>query len=159
AEDDQSVTLKSENDAVKVIQRKDIEGKIRVQEVSLMPEGLANNMTVQDFRDLIRSTMAHPFLTEVKVAGPFARSSAPEPEVAFKAENVRTPVIGPPGRIPLPASKGETISYVGSEVTSPKELRTRLQIGAAYPVAVRLNGKQVYAGQPSSKETSPDQAS
>src|SRR5262249_38117429 len=76
AEDEESVTLKSENDAVKVIQRKDIEGKIKVQEVSLMPEGLANNMSVRDFRDLIRYMMAHPFLTEVAVAGPYSDGKA-----------------------------------------------------------------------------------
>ncbi len=54
AEDEQSITLKVENDVLKVIQKKDIEGKIQIQDKSMMPEGLANNMTVQDFRDLIR---------------------------------------------------------------------------------------------------------
>src|SRR5205823_7021144 len=67
AEDTQSITLKSENDALKVIPRKDIE-ELSVQEKSLMPEGLNANVSPQDFRDLIRFLMANPFLTEVAVA-------------------------------------------------------------------------------------------
>src|SRR5262249_1640465 len=43
AEDASSITLKTENDALKVIARKDID-ELTVQERSLMPEGLANNM-------------------------------------------------------------------------------------------------------------------
>ena len=72
AEDEQSITLKVENDVLKVIQKKDIEGQVLIQDKSMMPEGLANNMTVQDFRDLIRYLMAHPFLTDVALAGPEA---------------------------------------------------------------------------------------
>ncbi|HEV2948404.1 MAG TPA: PVC-type heme-binding CxxCH protein, partial [Gemmataceae bacterium] len=63
AEDDSSVTLKNENDAIKVILKKDIE-QMSVQAKSLMPEGLSKNMSVQDFRDLVRYLMANPFLTE-----------------------------------------------------------------------------------------------
>src|SRR5262249_307169 len=70
AEDERSIALKGENDAIKVFQKRDIE-EVTVQPKSLMPEGLANNMTVPDFRDLIRYLMASPFLTEVGVAGPF----------------------------------------------------------------------------------------
>src|SRR5207249_10860265 len=76
AEDEQAVTLKAENDQLKVIPRKDIE-KITVQEKSVMPEGLNATMTVQDFRDLIRYVMAHPFLTEVGVVGPFPAGQQP----------------------------------------------------------------------------------
>jgi putative membrane-bound dehydrogenase-like protein len=53
AEDDQSITLKTENDALKVIRRNDIE-EMRTEEKSLMPEGLERNMNEQDFRDLLR---------------------------------------------------------------------------------------------------------
>ena len=49
AEDDQSITLKTENAVLKQIQKKDIDD-IKVQEKPLMPEGLSNAMTVQDFR-------------------------------------------------------------------------------------------------------------
>src|SRR5262249_51632872 len=41
AEDDQSITLKSENDALRTIAKKSID-EIQVQEKSIMPEGLAN---------------------------------------------------------------------------------------------------------------------
>src|SRR5262249_45372693 len=67
AEDAQSITLKTENDALKVIERKNIE-ELAVQEKSLMPEGLNNTMSAQDFRDLLRYLMANPFLTDVAVA-------------------------------------------------------------------------------------------
>src|SRR5207245_776096 len=67
AEDPQSITLKTENAALKVLQRKDID-EITVQEKSLMPEGLNNNLSAGDFRDLIRYVMVNPFLTEVAVA-------------------------------------------------------------------------------------------
>src|SRR5262249_27472436 len=58
AEDETTITLKVENDQLKVIQKKDIDGKVRVVEKSVMPEGLAGAMTVQDFRDLVRYAMA-----------------------------------------------------------------------------------------------------
>ena len=41
AEDDQSITLKTENGVLKQIQKKDIDEPVKVQEKSLMPEGLA----------------------------------------------------------------------------------------------------------------------
>jgi len=68
AEDDQSITLKTENAVLKQIQKKDIDD-IKVQEKSLMPEGLANNMSVQDFRDLVRYVMANPFITSGSAHG------------------------------------------------------------------------------------------
>src|SRR5207247_1666112 len=70
AEDDQAVTLKAENDALKTIRKKDIDEMV-VQEKSIMPEGLANNMNVQDFRDLVLYVMANPFLTKIAVARVF----------------------------------------------------------------------------------------
>jgi putative membrane-bound dehydrogenase-like protein len=159
AEDEQSITLKVENDVLKVIQRKDIEGKIQIQDKSMMPEGLANNMTVQDFRDLIRYLMAHPFLTEVALAGPESGSNV-DTLHPLSSPGVRWtwPLVGVPGRIPLPAAKGgKTTAHVGAEVTAPSSLRTRLQLGAAYPIKVWLNGKVVYEGQPGPGPAQPDQ--
>jgi putative membrane-bound dehydrogenase-like protein len=155
AQDDSSITLKSENDVVQLILRKDIEGKIKIQEKSIMPEGLANNMTAQEFRDLIRYTMAHPFLTEVSLAGPWPEKMEPP------KEPTRTrPVVGAPGRIPLPATKkaGKHMVYVSVAVSSPAAFRTRLQLGAAHPMRVLLNGKEVYAGKPANGQAAPDQA-
>jgi putative heme-binding domain-containing protein len=160
AEDETSITLKAENDALKVIPRKDLE-ELVVQEKSLMPEGLANNMTVQDFRDLVRYVMAHPFLTDVQVAGPLTDQEAsamrPDNPESLKALTWARPMVGAPGRIPLPASKKPAPAYVSAEVTAPGVVKTRLQLGAAHPVQVWLNGKRIYQGKPGT--AAPDQAS
>ena len=68
-EDDQTITLKIENAVLKKIKKADLDGPVQVLEKSLMPEGLGYNMTPQDFRDLVRYLMAHPFLTDVTVDG------------------------------------------------------------------------------------------
>src|SRR5262249_29868800 len=105
AEDDRSISLKGENDAVKVFLKKDIE-EVTVQSKSVMPEGLANNMTVQDFRDLVRYVMANPYLTDVAVAGPFGEAKDPMVNVENPLESSGVkwsrPAVGVPGRIPLP---------------------------------------------------------
>jgi putative heme-binding domain-containing protein len=161
AEDERSITLKTENDATKVILKKDID-QVTDQGRSIMPEGLAGTMTVQDFRDLVRYVMANPFLTDVAVAGPFDSPSAPPPGDLLEPGHGRAltwgrPVVGPPGRVPLPASKKEAVAYVAAEVTAPSALRTRLQLGAAAPLRVWLNGKEVYTGRPGDRAV-PDEA-
>lgn len=155
AEDAESVTLKVENNILKVIQKKDIEGKVLVHEKSVMPEGLANNMTVQDFRDLVRYAMAHPFLTEISIAGPVAKSVEP------KSVTWTRVAVGVPGRIVLPAGKkGEnSISLVSADVTAPEAMRTRLLVGAAHAVKISINDTVVYQGQPGATPVVPDQAS
>ena len=55
--------------ALKVIAKKDVE-RIEVKELSLMPEGLTKNLSVQDFGDLIRYVMASPFVTEGQASQP-----------------------------------------------------------------------------------------
>ena len=120
-------------------------------------------LAVQDFRDLIRYLMAHPFLTEVALAGPFSPTAAFAVELANPIETKGVtwtwPVVGAPGRIPLPAAKmeGAATAYLAAQVTAPTALRTRLQLGAAYPVQVWLNGKKVYEGKPDTGPTAPDQ--
>ena len=155
AEDERSITLKTENDATKVILKKDIE-EISDQGKSIMPEGLAGTMTVQDFRDLVRYVMANPFLTDVAVAGPFGPKATPsvEPRQPLDAGGVRWdwPAVGPPGRIPLPPSKdGECVALVVAEVIAPTTMHTRLEIGAGHPVEAWLNGTRVYEGTPGEK--------
>jgi putative membrane-bound dehydrogenase-like protein len=163
AEDETSVSLKNENDAVKVILKKDIE-QMSVQPKSLMPEGLDKNLTVQDFRDLIRYLEADPFLTEVAVAGPYPEKKKPVVDLSQPlASNGITwshPVVGPPGRIALPATEGEgnVVMWVAAEVTAPSSMRTRLQFGATHPLRVWLNGKQLYNGRPGVSQATPDQA-
>ncbi len=160
AEDERSFTLKMENDQLKVIQKKDIEGQVRVVEKSVMPEGLANAMTVQDFRDLVRYAMAHPFVTEVAVAGPVGfdvKAPPPDPADPLASPGLKwaRPKVGVAGRIALPQGKGH--AYVAAEVTVLEPLQTRLQLGAAQPVTVWLNGKRVYGGTPGGR-AEPDQA-
>lgn len=163
AEDEQTVTLKTENNVLKVIPRRDIE-EMTVESKSMMPEGLANNMTVQDFRDLVRYLMAHPFLTEVAVtADAFAARDVDSIQPGSSgAPGVQWswPAVGPTGRIPLPPSKGdaEAVAYVSAKVTAPAAMRTRLQLGAAHPIEVWLNGREVYRGKPGSAPVEPDQA-
>jgi len=52
-EDAKTLRLRRENDVVEVLAKGDIEEQ-STSTKSLMPEGLANNMTVQDLRDLIK---------------------------------------------------------------------------------------------------------
>ena len=158
AEDEQSLTLKVENDVLKVIQKKDIEGKVLIQEKSMMPEGLANNMTVQDFRDLIRYMMAHPFVTDVAVSGPGVQTpvNVTQP-LATPGVKWARPTVGVPGRIPLPAAKGKATAHVAAEIHSPAPYRTRLQLGSAHALKVHLNGKAIYEGRPGPGPVQPDQ--
>ncbi len=162
AEDETSVTLKGENDALKVIQRKDIDD-ITVSQKSVMPEGLANNMKPAEFRDLVRFVMANPFLTDALVSGPL---DAKDPRTRDVMSLVRDaglernrPAVGVHGRIPLPAPKGdgEAVALVEAEVTAPAVMKTRLLLGAGVPVEAWVNGKRVYEGKPGDGK-GPDQA-
>jgi putative membrane-bound dehydrogenase-like protein len=133
-EDANTVTLKVENGVRKVIPKKDIEN-ITVQEKSMMPEGLDKNLSVQDFRDLIRYVMASPFITDVKVDGRPVR-------------------VGPAGRIALPAQEKARIE---ADIAAATKTKTRLLLGGTAELTVSLNGKQIYKGRPGADQ--PDQAS
>ena len=106
-----------------------------MQQKSIMPEGLANNMTTQDFRDLVRYLMAHPFLTHVMVAGPFTGDKLdPVDPLADKSIAWEKGAVGVAGRIPVPPSKqAGAAAAVAADVHSPHDLTTKLQIGAAQP--------------------------
>lgn len=160
-EDEQSITLKTENDKLTKILKKDIEGPVRIQEKSVMPEGLGNNMTVQDLRDLIRYVMVHPFLTDVSIAGPYGVKETPTIDfnnpTATKAMSWQQPMVGVPGRIALPAAKAAAITFVVGRVTAPSPMKTRLQLGAAHQVRVWVNGKEAYNAKPGAT-ANPDQA-
>jgi putative membrane-bound dehydrogenase-like protein len=162
AEDDNSVTLKGENDALKVIPRKDIDD-ITVSQKSVMPEGLTSGMKPGEFRDLVRFVMTNPFLTDVIVTGPVDPKHPNAADVKALVRDVgfdRTPpVVGDHGRIPLPATKGdgEAVALVEAEVTAPAAMKTRLLMGAGVPVEAWVNGKRVYQGKPGDGK-GPDQA-
>jgi putative heme-binding domain-containing protein len=164
SEDLQTLTLKTENAQLKVIVKKEID-EISNQGKSIMPEGLAGTMSVQDFRDLVRYVMAHPFLTEVAVAGPFTAKEAAviepvKPPTTVGGISWTNPVVGVPGRIVLPPArdKGEAVAFVSAEVTVPEPIRTRLQFSTGQALQIWLNGKSVYKGKPGEGPALPDQA-
>src|SRR5262249_10364928 len=84
----------------------------------------------------------------------------PNDPQAMKEISWSRPVVGPPGRIPLPASKGmgNVVTWVAAEVTAPSSMRTRLQLGAVHPLQVWLNGKALYSGRPGVSQATPDEA-
>jgi len=131
AEDPQTITLKGENDARRIFERKDV-AEVEVVERSMMPEGLDKAMTVQDFRDLVRYLMADPFVTEWTVAG----------------KPTSVPVTG---RLTLPQAGASATA----SITAPAAMKTRLLLGAAASLRVTLNGREVFRGTPG---PAPDQA-
>jgi hypothetical protein len=103
--------------------------------------------------------MAHPFLTDVAVAGPeAAKAIDPARPLSSPGINWSRPLVGSPGRIPLPATKSRASAHIAAEVSASTPMRTRLQLGAAHAVKVWLNGKVVYEGQPGPNPVQPDQA-
>ncbi len=126
-EDANFITIKVENAVLKKIAKKDLDGPVKVLEKSMMPEGLGNNLTPENFRDLIRYAMAHPFLTEVTVDG----------------KAVSAPV---GGRIPLPASKdGKTIT-IAAKFMATADVKTKLYVGAGDAYAIKLDGQAIGKG-------------
>jgi putative membrane-bound dehydrogenase-like protein len=147
AEDEQTITLKTENAVLKVIPKNDIES-IKVQEKSLMPEGFGNNLKIQEFRDLIRYVMADPFITEVEFGLPPQTS----PSVRIEAR----PLVGVTGRIPLP--DGEPNLILRARVTAPEAMKTRLLLGIRNDAKVTI-GTTTYRVKGSGKAAQPDQDS
>lgn len=147
AEDETSITLKTENAVLKVIPKKDIE-EVRVQEKSLMPEGFGSNIKEQEFRDLIRYVMANPFITEVEVAV--------SPPKFRETINKTRPVVGVPGRIPIP--DGEFDVVINANVSAPEAVRTRILLGVRSDFTLQIGGKK-YTGKGSGADAQPDQVS
>ncbi len=145
AEDDQTITLKTENAVLKVIPKNDIES-IKVQEKSLMPEGFGSNIKIQEFRDLIRYVMKNPFIAEVEVA-----TIREEP---LGTPVVSRPVVGVPGRIPIPA--GEWGVRISTMANAAEAMKTKLLVGIRNDFIVTINGR-TYAGQGSGVAAQPDQ--
>ncbi len=142
AEDDQSITLKTENAVLKQIFKKDIED-IRIQEKSLMPEGLGNNMSVQDFRDLVRYVMANPFIQQAEL-------SSEKGKVTLQA--------GVNGRLALPAQSGKVNIELTATVIAPSDLKARLQVGSRNDYQITVNDQDKIAGKGSNSNAQPDQS-
>jgi putative heme-binding domain-containing protein len=123
-EDDLSITLKTENAVLKRLAKKELDGAVTVAEKSLMPEGLQNGVSEQDFRDLVRYVMASPFVGEVTVDG--------------KKQSV--PVTG---RIPLPQAKDAGEAKIVADVTAADDVKTTLVLGGPGTFAVTLDGKEL----------------
>jgi putative heme-binding domain-containing protein len=168
AEDAQAITLKRENNVHEVIQKDQIEN-MKTEEKSLMPEGLGNNITPPEFRDLVRYMMANPFLTDVHVSEPVSADHPIGKELTVSGGNPltlggvkwSTPEIGPAGRIPLQVAKananGKPVQYVHAEIATPAAVKTRLLMGANTEVTIWLNGQQVHDAAKPGKEAQPDQ--
>lgn len=135
ADEPQRLTLRVENGIEKVIPKAEIESHT-IQEKSMMPEGLAAGMTEQDFRDLIRYVMAHPFV----------------PRVSFNGETKELSVTGRLAIPPLPTGSMPTIS---AAVESPERMATRLLLGGRGRFVVRLNANDL--GTIELKENRPDE--
>ncbi|OWK36133.1 PVC-type heme-binding CxxCH protein [Fimbriiglobus ruber] len=127
-EDDQSVTLKVEQSVLKKFAKKDLDGPVKVQEKSMMPEGLTAGMSVQDFRDLVCYVMAHPYVTVAAVDGKPATASVT-------------------GRIALPVHEEISEMVIEAEVTAAGPVKTQLLVGAPWAFAVKIDGKEVGRGK------------
>jgi putative heme-binding domain-containing protein len=115
-EDDRSITLKVEQGQLRKILKSELDGAVKVQEKSMMPEGLTAGMTPADFRDLVRYVMANPFVTRVTLNG--------QPVTA-----------GVTGKIPLPNKAGPvTIQF---QVESTAAMKTKLLLGCTDGIEVR----------------------
>jgi putative membrane-bound dehydrogenase-like protein len=135
-EDDKSITLKVENGILKKLQKKDLDGPVKVQEKSMMPEGLTAGMSPADFRDLVRYAMVNPFVTHVTVNG--QKSSG-----------------GVTGKIALPAPVGNV--DIAFAVTAPAAMTVTLKVGCTDDVEIR-NGETVLGvAKGSTRRAAPDQ--
>jgi putative membrane-bound dehydrogenase-like protein len=122
-EDDKSISLKVEKGEFKRFAKADLDGPVQVVEKSMMPEGLTAGMSAQDFRDLVRYLMAHPFLTAVTVDG-------------------KPALVGVTGRIPLP----DGAAVVEAEVRAAADVTTQLVLDGADEFEVRLDGQVIGKG-------------
>jgi putative membrane-bound dehydrogenase-like protein len=150
AEDGQSITLKTENGVLEQIQKKDIDD-IKVQEKSLMPEGLANNMSVQDFRDLVRYVMANPFI-QSGVATFVNQDSKNSDGTLFM------PNVGVSGRIALPDMDKPTKLAVNSVIIAPENMKARLLVGSRTDYIVSVDDRAAAPGKGSGGAAQPDQS-
>jgi putative membrane-bound dehydrogenase-like protein len=149
----QRITLKSENSKLTVIPWTDID-EFKIEEKSLMPEGLPEAMTEAQFRDLIAYLMEEPFLTCGLIAGPFKTAlDAPLP-IETTADPLYTPgvkwksfEVGPAGvidmdRLGVLAPPTDSTAYVYFEIESPADRKAQLEVAADEDVKAWLNGKE-----------------
>ena len=151
----QRVVLKGENAKLTVIPRSEIE-EFKLEEKSLMPEGLPEKMSEKEFRDLIAYLQEDPFLLQGQVAGPFKMgldSTSPIeklPHSPLQVLGVRWKPfqVGLTGHIDMErlgvlAPPTDSTAFLYFEVKAPRKLTTTLEVAADEDVKVWLNGKEV----------------
>jgi len=168
-EDENSVSIRRENNVVETIPRDQID-TMRTEERSLMPEGLDKNITEQDLRDLVRYLQANPFVTEVYVSEPVSASRQLH-SVFLKLDDPRVvssvrwqaPPVGPAGLVRLEQVKvnaaGDPVQVIGARVVAPAEIRTQLLLGTNARTRVWLNGVPVLRVDKPDRAPAPDQHS
>jgi putative membrane-bound dehydrogenase-like protein len=151
----QRITLKGENAKLTTLPRTEIL-EMKVEEKSLMPEGLPEAMTEQQFRDLVAYLMEEPLLTRGLIAGPFKMaidSKGPIEEAAdpLKTEGVKWKPfqLGPAGIIDMEklgvlAPPTDSTAYVYVEVVAPQACKVELEVAADEDVKLWVNGKEVH---------------
>jgi putative membrane-bound dehydrogenase-like protein len=151
----QRIVLKGENAKLTVIPRSDIE-EFKIEEKSLMPEGLPEKMTEREFRDLIAYLLEDPYLTRGLITGPFkmALDSSHPIETAvdpLKLDGIKWKPfeVGPTGfldmdKLKVLAPPTDSTAYLHIEVRAPRALQTTLELAADDDVKVWLNGKEVF---------------
>ncbi len=140
AEDAQSITLKGENDVLKVIAKADATS-IEVSDRSVMPEGLAYSMTTQDFRDLVRYLTASPSVADWNVSAVLSSPTEKPPT----GRRVR---LGASGRLVIRTEGKSGYAYATTTLSSAALLKTRLLLGSNATLRVWVDGKVVYVGKP-----------
>jgi putative membrane-bound dehydrogenase-like protein len=135
-EDDQTLTLKLEGGSFKTLRKAHI-AEIRVAEKSLMPEGLANNMSIQDFRSLIRYLMAHPFITEATLNG-------------------HKQTAGVTGRFLVRPDADKQAALWQATFTATANISTKLLIGSAADYQIELDGRVLGRGRGAGAGVRPD---
>jgi putative membrane-bound dehydrogenase-like protein len=137
-EDDKSLMLKIENGVVRRIAKADLDGKVKVLEKSMMPEGLASNRTVQDFRDLVRYLMLHPYVIEWTLDG--------------------TPIQGAVGGQTFlrPPQKTDQPINLEAKVTATADLTTHLLIDCRNAYEVKLDGQAIGVGKRDKRNPEPE---
>ncbi|VTR99833.1 PVC-type heme-binding CxxCH protein [Tuwongella immobilis] len=137
-DNDQQIVIKVENAVLKIIPKKDVES-VQIVEKSVMPEGLASGMSAQDFRDLLRYTMVHPFIPTLEIA----TTGSPTRVHATTT-----------GRFTLPASNQPRT--VTATVIAPSAMTTRLLVGNSIPITITTPKPQAI---PAGTANQPDQQS
>ncbi|MDW8221431.1 MAG: c-type cytochrome [Gemmatales bacterium] len=170
AEDAQTITVRRENNVLETVQKTNIED-MKIETRSLMPENLDQNITEQEFRDLVSYLLASPFITEVYVSAPTRPDSAKletwwkgtKRPVEDKSLAWETPAVGPAGRIPIPSAKydlaGRDVSYVYAEVENEQAIKTELRLGSIVACRVWIDGKLVLQKSQPSKQAQIDELS